>query len=193
MNLIGFSFCLLSVISSCLTNSHCEEITLSWRLIKVLCKVSTLLVKGMGHKKFWVICSVKGNTSSLSWSLRTFLFLLVLVLDFVANELSQQDAACSWCCVRWGLSGCTAGIMNWLFFFLAWYTPWSEEKQSGGNPWYYVSNIKFQLLTLIFPCPPWPPNALKLLQLQSSVRCLSVSFVLCSVSGSLHGAGDWSV
>lgn len=66
MNLIGFSLCLLSGISSFLTNSYCEEITLSWRLIKVLCKVSTLLVRDTGLKLFSVICrnSVKGNSDA---------------------------------------------------------------------------------------------------------------------------------
>lgn len=85
-----------------------------------------------------------------SQSLHMLLFLLVPAWDIVANELSQQDAACCWCCVRWGLSRCAPGVMNCLFFFLALYTSWSEEKQSRGNPWYNVSNILIDVFSLSF-------------------------------------------
>lgn len=83
-----------------------------------------------------------------SQNLCMLLFLLVLVWDFVADELSQQDAAaCCWCCVRWGLSRCAAGIMNCPFFSLACYTP-LLRRSSQGNPWHNVSNISVDAFSL---------------------------------------------
>ena len=39
----------------------------------------------------------------------------------MSNELSQQNAACCWYLVRWGLSRCVVTIMNHLLFSLTWY------------------------------------------------------------------------
>lgn len=138
-NLIGFSLYVISGIFSFSTNSHCEEITLSWRLIKVLCKVSTLLVRDVGHKKFSVICrnSVRclhevSVRFSLCWSLCGTLWLM----SFPRKMLVLCEVK-------------VVKMRSWDYELLVLScAPWSEEKQSWGNPWYSVSNILIDVISL---------------------------------------------